>query len=211
MQTLIQDLSYGVRMLLKKPGFTLIATLTLALGIGANTAIFSAVNAVLLRPLPYEQPERLMALYTALPTLGYPRSGLSEAEFVRLRQENQSFAEIAGWYRFGQATLRGVSEPERVAAPFCTANFFRTLGVKVVLGRDFNPEEELAGRNTVVVLSHAFWQRKFAGDPEVIGRTLELDGAGVTVIGVAPASFKAPMELQADTRIDIWRGFDMRL
>ncbi|HEY9432567.1 MAG TPA: ABC transporter permease [Blastocatellia bacterium] len=204
-----RDLRYGVRMLLKKPGFTAMAVLTLALGIGANTAIFSVVNAVLLRPLPYEQPDRLVALYDALPALGYPRVGLSEAEFVRLRQENLSFAELAGWYWI-PATLRVVSEPERVAAPLCTANFFRTLGVKVALGRDFNAEEELVGKNNVVVLSHAFWRRKFAGDQSVIGRTIDLDGDSVTVIGVLPASFKAPTELRADTRADMWRGFDLR-
>jgi putative ABC transport system permease protein len=209
MRTLIQDLRYGARMLMKKPGFTLIAVLTLALGVGANTAIFSVVNAVLLRPLPYEQPDRLVALYDALPKLGYPRVGLSEAEFVRLRQENRSFAELAGWYWL-PATLRGALEPERVAAPLCTANFFRTLGVKVALGRDFNAEEELVGKNNVVVLSHAFWRRKFAGDRAVIGRTLDLDGDSVTVIGVLPASFKAPTELRADTRADMWRGFDLR-
>jgi len=210
MQSLWQDLRYGARMLLKKPGFTLIAVITLALGIGANTAIFSVVNAVLLRPLPYEQPERLVALFDALPTLGFPRTGLSEAEFVRLRQENRSFAELAGWYQFNRMTLRGVSEPEIVDAPFCTANFFRALGVKVALGRDFNAEEELEGKNSVVVLSHAFWQRKFAGDPANIGRTLDLDGDGVTVIGVLPASFKAPMELRADTNADLWRVSDLR-
>src|SRR5262245_4960176 len=209
MQTLLQDLRYGARMLLKKPGFSLIAVITLALGIGANTAIFSVVNAVLLRPLPYEQPDRLVALYDALPTLGYPRVGLSEAEFVRLRQENRSFAELAGLY-WVPATLRGAPEPERVAAPLCTANFFRTLGVKVALGRDFNAEEELVGKNNVVVLGHAFWRRKFSGDPAVIGRTLDLDGDSVTVIGVLPASFKAPTELRADTRADMWRGFDLR-
>ena len=209
MSNLWLDLRYGARMLLKRPGFALIAVITLALGVGANTAIFSVVNAVLLRPLPYEQPDRLVALYDALPTLGYPRVGLSEAEFVRLRQENRSFAELAGWY-WVPGTLRGVSEPERVAAPFCTANFFRTLGVKVALGRDFNAEEELVGKNNVVVLSHAFWRRKFAGDQAVIGRTLDLDGDSVTVIGVLPASFKAPTELRADTRADVWRGFDLR-
>jgi putative ABC transport system permease protein len=203
-----QDLRYGARMLSKKPVFTLIAVITLALGIGANTAIFSVVNAVLLRPLPYDQPERLVALYDALPTLGYPRTGLSEAEFVRLRQENRSFAEIAGWY-WVPGTLRGVSEPERVAAPRATANFFRTLGVKVALGRDFNAEEEVAGKNNVVVLSHGFWQRKFSGDPAVIGRQLDLDGDSVTVVGVLPALFKSPMELRADTRADVWRAFGM--
>jgi putative ABC transport system permease protein len=211
MQTLLQDLRYGARMLMKKPGFALIAVITLALGIGANTAIFSVVNAVLLRPLPFDQPERLVALYTALPKLGYPRDGLAEAEFIRLRHENRSFAELAGWYMFERATLRGVTEPERVAAPFCTANFFRTLGVKVLLGRDFNAEEEEEGKNKFVVLSHAFWQRKFAGDPAIIGRTLDLDDAGYTVIGVLPASFKAPMELRADTRADLWRAIDLRL
>jgi len=208
MRNIWQDLRYGARMLMKKPGFTLIAVITLALGIGANTAIFSVVNAVLLRPLPYEQPERLVALYVALPTLGYPRTGLSEAEFVSLRQDNRSFAEIAGW-SWVQGTLRGMREPDRVAAPRATANFFRTLGVKVALGRDFNAEEELAGKNNVVVLSHAFWQRKFSGDPAVIGRALDLDGDSVTVIGVLPASFKAPMELRADTRADMWRAFGL--
>ncbi|HKC88013.1 MAG TPA: ABC transporter permease, partial [Blastocatellia bacterium] len=210
LETLVIDLRYGARMLLKKPGFTLIAVATLALGIGANTAIFSAVNAVLLRPLPYDRPERLVALYTASPTLGYPRDGLSEAEFIRLRQENRSFAELAGWYMFERATLRGVSEPERVAAPFCTANFFRTLGVKVALGRDFNAEEEVEGKNKFVLLSHAFWQRKFAGDPAIIGRTLDLDDSSYAVIGVLPASFKAPMELRADTNADLWRASDLR-
>src|SRR5262245_3918946 len=111
---------------------------------------------------------------------------------------------------FERSTLRGVSEPERVAAPFCTANFFRTLGVKVALGRDFSAEEEVEGKNKFVVLSHAFWQRKFAGDPAVIGRTLDLDDSGYTVIGVLPASFKAPMELRADTRADLWRAIDLR-
>src|SRR5262245_61890802 len=152
-ETLFHDLRYGARMLMKKPGFTSIAVVTLALGIGANTAIFSVVNAMLLRPLPYDRPEQLVALYTASPTPGYPRDGLSEAEFIRLRQENRSFTELAGWHLIERATLRGVSEPERVAAPFCTANFFRTLGVKVTLGRDFNAEEEVEGKNKFVVLS----------------------------------------------------------
>ncbi len=206
MQTLWQDLRYGARMLLKQPGFTLIAILTLALGIGANTAIFSVINAVMLRPLPYDQPERLVALYTALPSPGFPRAGLSTAEFIRLRQENQSFADLAAW-NWDRATLRGVSEPERVAAPIATANFFRTLGVRMALGRDFNAEDEVVGRNQVVVLSHSFWQRKFSGDPAIIGQKLTIDGFSSTVIGVLPAAFKAPLELQADTRVDLWLPF----
>jgi putative ABC transport system permease protein len=157
----------------------------------------------------FGQPERLVAVYTASPSLGYPRAGLSEAEFIRLRQENRSFADLAGW-NWDRATLRGVSEPERVAAPGCTANLFRTLGVKMALGRDFNAEDELGGRNNVVVLSHSFWQRKFSGDPAIIGRKLTIDGYSSTVIGVLPASFKAPLELQADTRVDLWLPFQMR-
>jgi putative ABC transport system permease protein len=208
MQNFWQDLRYCARALLKKPGFALTAVLTLALGIGANTAIFSVVNAVLLRPLPYEKPEQLVALNDAMPSIGFPRAGLSEAEFIQLRQNNHSFAEVAAWY-WGGGSLRGVGEPERVVAPRASANFLRTLGVRFQLGRDFNPEEELAGKNNVVVLSHNFWQRKFAGDPAVIGRQLTLDDTSLTVIGVLPASFKAPPELQADTHIDMWRGYDL--
>ncbi|MGH9843283.1 MAG: ABC transporter permease [Blastocatellia bacterium] len=201
MQTLWQDLRYGARMLRKRPGFTLIAVATLALGIGANTAIFSVVNAVLFRPLPYVQPEQLVSVYDSLPSINFPRAGLSEAEFAGLRNQNRSFAEVAAWY-WGGAALRGVAEPERITAPRATANFFRALGVNIALGRDFLAEEELAGKNNVVVLTHRFWQRKFAGDPAIIGRTLTLDEVGYTVIGVLPADFRAPNELQADTRID---------
>jgi putative ABC transport system permease protein len=208
MQTLWQDLRYGARMLLKQPGFTLIAVITLALGVGATTAIFSVVNAVLLRPLPYAQPHGLVSIYDALPSINFPRAGLSEAEFVALRDQKQSFAEVAAWAG-GEAVLRGVAEPERVIAPQVTANFFRTLGVNVALGRDFLPEEELAGKNNVVVLAHHFWQRKFGGDPAIIGRTLTLDETAFTVIGVLPADFRAPNELQADARRDLWRGYDL--
>ncbi len=208
MQTLWQDLRYGARMLLKQPGFTLIAVVTLALGIGANTAIFSVVNAVLLRPLPYAQPQDLVSIYDAIPSLNLPRLGLAEAEFVALRDQKQSFAEVAAW-SVGEAILRGVAEPERVSAPRVTANFFRTLGVNVALGRDFLPEEELAGKNNVVVQAHHFWQRKFGGDPAIIGRTLTLDETAFTVIGVLPADFRAPNELQADTRRDLWRGYGL--
>ncbi|MBO0800406.1 MAG: ABC transporter permease, partial [Blastocatellia bacterium] len=206
MHSLWQDLRYGARMLMKRRGTTIVAVVTLALGIGANTSIFSAVNAVLLRPLPYDHPEQLVAIYTALPSLGYQRAGLSEAEFVRLRRAERSFIDIAGW-NWDRATLRGLSEPERVAAPLCTANLFRLLGVRMALGRDFSAEEETAGKNKVAVLAYSFWRRKFSGDPAIIGRRLEIDGEDVTVIGVLPTMFKAPFELQADTSAsaDLWR------
>lgn len=212
LETLWQDTHFGLRTLRKNPVFTLVAVFTLGLGIGANTAIFSVVNAVLLRPLPYTQPEKLVSIYDSLPSINFPRAGLSEAEFVGLRNQSRNFAEVAAWY-WGEAALRGVAEPERITAPRATANFFRTLGVDFAqgLGRDFLPEEELVGRNNVVVLTHRFWQRKFAGDPAIIGRTLTLDEVGYTVIGVLPADFRAPNELQADTSIDSWRGFDLNL
>jgi MacB-like periplasmic core domain len=207
LERLIQDLRFGLRMLRKNPGFALIAILTLALGIGANTAIFSVVNAVLLRPLPYPQPEQLVSIYDSLPSINFPRTGLSEGEYINLRNQNQSFAEVAARY-WGEASLRGVAEPERIVTPHVSPNYFRALGVRLALGRDFLPEEELAGKNHVVVLTHQFWQRKFAGDPAIIGRTLTLDDAGYTVIGVLPAGFRAPHELSADTRVDVWRAYD---
>jgi putative ABC transport system permease protein len=208
LEPLMQDLRFGLRMLRKHPGFTLIAVLSLALGIGANTAIFSVVNAVLLRPLPYAQPEQLVSIYDALPSINFPRVGLSEGEYINLRNQNQSFVEVAARY-WGEASLRGVAEPERIIAPHVSANYFRTLGVRMALGRDFLPVEELTGKNRVIVLTHQFWQRKFAGDPDIIGRTLTLDESGYTVIGILPADFRAPHELSADRRVDVWRAYDL--
>jgi len=210
LETLLQDLRYGMRMLQKHKGFTFIAIMTLALGIGATTAIFSVVNAVLLRPLPYAKPEELVSLYDSLPSINFPRTGLSEAEYINLRNQNQSFADIAAWHwSFDEVSLRGVAEPERLKAPHATANFFRTLGVPMALGRDFLPEEELTGKNNVVVLSHQFWQRKFAADPALVGRMITLNDTGYTVIGVLPAGFRAPNEMAAETRVDLWRGYDL--
>jgi putative ABC transport system permease protein len=207
LERLAQDLRFGMRMLRKNPGFSFVAILTLALGIGANTAIFSVVNAVLLRPLPYPQPEQLVSIYDSLPSINFPRAGLSEGEYINLRNQNQSFAEVAARY-WGEASLRGVAEPERVVTPHVSANYFRALGVRMALGRDFLPEEELVGKNYVVVLTHQFWQRKFAGNPAIIGRMLTLDDTDYTVIGVLPSDFRAPHELAADTRVDVWRAYD---
>ncbi|MGH9840047.1 MAG: ABC transporter permease, partial [Blastocatellia bacterium] len=210
LERLMQDLRFGLRMLRKNPGFSLVAILTLALGIGANTAIFSVVNAVLLRPLPYPQSGQLVSIYDSLPSINFPRTGLSEAEFINLRSQNQSFAEVAAWYwGFEEVALRGVAEPERLKAPRATANFFRTLDVRMALGRDFLPEEELVGKSNVVVLTHHLWQRKFAADPAIVGRMITLNNTGYMVIGILPADFRAPNELAADTRIDLWRGYDL--
>ena len=203
MQTLWQDLHYGARVLAKKPGFTLIALLTLSLGIGANTAIFSVVNAVLLRPLPYSEPDRLVFIYDSAPGFGIPKLGLMEAEFLRLRDQAQSLERVA-LYASTTLTLTGASEPERVSAGTASGNFFDTLGVQLVLGRAFRLEEELAGQSNVVILSHGFWQRKFAASRDVLGQALILDGHNYTIIGVLPQGFHSPLELQADRAVELW-------
>jgi hypothetical protein len=163
MQSFWQDLQFGVRLLRKQPGFTLIAVLTLALGIGANTAIFSVVNGVLLRPSPYPGHERLLLVWSNFQTQGLTGLGLSQLEYVRLRSESKAFAQV-GAFRGSTATLTGTGEPERVAAGLASANLFETLGVPIFRGRDFTPAEEEQRRNNVVVLSYGFWQRRFAAD-----------------------------------------------
>ena len=204
LEELWQDLRYGARMLAKHPGFTFVAVLTLALGIGANSAIFSVVNAVLLRPLPYSSPEQLVFLYDVKPGFGVPRIGLMDAEFLRLRDEARSLEQVS-LYTTGTLTLTGVGEPERVASGSASGDLFPALGATMALGRTFTTEEEPRGQSNVVVLSHGFWQRKLAGDPGVVGRALTLDGRSHTVIGVLPQGFKSPPELQADRAVELWQ------
>jgi putative ABC transport system permease protein len=203
MADLWQDLRYGARMLMKQPGFTLIAVLTLSLGIGANTAIFSVVNAVLLRPLPYQQPERLVFMYDSLTGFGIAKAGLMEAEYLRLREQAQSLEQVA-LYTSTTLTLTGADEPERISSGTASGNFFATLGVPLALGRTFTLEEEPQGGRNVVILSHGFWQRKFASRPDAIGQSLTLDGRNYTVIGVLPQSFRSPLELQSARAVELW-------
>src|SRR5262249_49644444 len=184
MQTFLQDVRFGVRMLLKTPGFTLIAALTLALGIGANTAIFSVVNAALLRPLPYNEPDRLVFIYNHTTSL-YPKMGLMEAEFLRLRERARSLEHVS-LYTSTTFTLTGMGEPERVSSGTASGDFFAALGARMALGRAFRLEEEPQGQPHVVILSHGFWQRKFAANPGVLGQSLTLDGRSYTIVGVAP-------------------------
>src|SRR5215468_7220603 len=162
MESFIQDLRFGARMLMKQHGFTLIAVLTLSLGIGANTAIFSVVNAVLLRPLPYSEPERLVFFYDSAPGFGIQKLGLFEAEFLRLREQARALERVS-LYTSTTLTLTGVGEPERLSAGTASGDLFAALGVPLALGRSFKLEEEPRGQGNVVILSHGFWQRKFAG------------------------------------------------
>ncbi|HZS07631.1 MAG TPA: ABC transporter permease [Blastocatellia bacterium] len=191
MQTLLQDLRYGARALMKKPGFTLIVILTLALGIGANTAIFSVVDAVLLRPLPYKEPERIALVQQHLPKVGWYYGGVSAAELLDYVSGNQTFAELAG-YTILSLNLTGEREPQRLQAARVSPGLFPLLGVEPLVGRGFAAEEDKVGRNHVIVLSERLWRKQYGADPGVIGSTVKLDEQPYTVVGVMPARLQFP-------------------
>jgi putative ABC transport system permease protein len=187
MDTLFQDLRFALRMLLKNPGFTAVAAITLALGIGANTAIFSVVNSTLLRPLPYREPDRLSFLTIDRREQGH-RFTVSNSDFLMLRDGMQSFETLAA-YQPGRINFRAGGEPERIPGMWVSADFFSTLGVSPQLGRAFARDEDRPGRPPVAVISHDLWQRQFYGDPAAIGRTVTIDDRAFSVIGVMPADF----------------------
>jgi putative ABC transport system permease protein len=186
-----QDLRFGVRMLLKHPGFTLIAVLTLALGIGANTSIFSIVNAVLLRPFPYQAPERLVIVQERESGGGFSPS---YPNFVDWRAQNTAFASIAAVRQNESFNLTGAGEPERLQGQLVSAEFFSMLGIKPLVGRDFLPEEDRAGATPAVILSYGFWQRRFGNDPGIIGQQLTLNDQSYTVVGITPPDFQYGLE-----------------
>ena len=189
METLLKDVRYGIRGLLKRPGFTVVALITLALGIGANTAIFSVVNAVLLRPLPFQKPEELVIVWEDAGFLGFPHNTPAPANYVDWKTQNQSFVDMAASHE-DSFNLTGDGEPERVAAYTVSANFFPLLGVQPLLGRGFLPEEDRPGGNKVVVLSYSLWQSRYGGDRNVLNREILLNGKKHSVVGVMPASFQ---------------------
>jgi len=191
LQDFIQDLRYGLRILRKSPGFTAVAVLTLALGIGANTAIFSLVNAVLLRPLPYEDADELVLVKEVLPKMGSQPMGISGPDISLIRKFSHSFASVAG-FRVWTYELSGNTEPERTAANRVSADLFKTLGVQPILGRPFTPAEEEPG-HPVVILSYGLWQSRFGGSPNILGRTVNLDRQPYTVVGVMPQRFVFPL------------------
>src|SRR5215218_962858 len=183
MNTLWQDLNYGVRMLLKHPGVTAIAVLTLALGIGANTAIFSVVNAVLLNPLPYREPGRVVSLWENVPTHG--RWRVAPANFFDWKKQNTVFQDVVA-FGGNSLTLTGGGEPEQLTGASVSAGYFTVVGVDPILGRAFAPEEHETGKGQVVILSHPFWQRRYGADKNIINRSITLDGKNYTVVGVMP-------------------------
>jgi putative ABC transport system permease protein len=202
METLFQDLRYGFRKSLKSPGFSAVAVLTLGLGIGANTAIFSVLNAVLLRPLPYPDPRQLVRI---LRITDHPNLTFSAPDFLDFRDQNQSFLGMAAFY-WKEFALTG-GEPERALAFHVSPNLFTLLGVEPALGRSFLPEEGEPGKNRVVVLSHGLWQRRFGGDSSLVGKSLALNGESYTVIGVMRPEFVLPIGFWRQIRPqyeDLW-------
>src|SRR5215510_11284786 len=188
MDSLIKDISYGFRGLLKRPGFTAIAVVTLALGIGANTAIFSTVHALLFNPLPFPQQDRIVAIWDKNPSRGVERNEVAMANYLDWKAQSQSFEHLA-LERWWSTNLTAGDSPERVQGFQVTANFLDVLGVKPIKGRNFVEEENQPGKDAVAVITYSLWQRRFAADPNIINKTINTNGVVRTVIGVLPADF----------------------
>src|SRR2546429_5087416 len=190
----MSDLQFAVRQLLKNPGFTAVAAITLALGIGANTAIFSIVNSLLLRPLPYRDSERLAIIWTHSPGANVEQDWPSPGQFSAVKVSNSAFEALA-LARGNIVILTGKDAPERLSVVQVGSGVFSLLGVHAALGRVFLPEEDTPGKPLTVVLTHGLWQRRFGGDPEIIGRKLSLSGDSYTIVGVMPTDFSLGYEV----------------
>jgi putative ABC transport system permease protein len=201
METLLQDVHYALRTLRKAPGFTCVALLTLGLGIGVNTAIFSVVDGVLLRPLPYEDSSRLIALNETTPKVG--TVSVSYPDFLDWREQSRAFSEMAAVCAVG-FNLAGVNQPENISGEAVSPNFLSMLGVRPFLGRDFDASEGKAGAAPVVLLSYQLWQSKFGGENSALGRIISLDGRGFTIIGVLPADFRSTDKADVIEPIGVW-------
>ena len=189
MNALALDLRLALRALRRAPGFALTAIVTLALGVGATTAIFSAVDAVLLRPLPFPEPERLVQLHETVPDRG--DRGVAPANFLDWRAQSRTFESLAA-FDLRTGNLLAGAEPERLTFATVSAGFFSTLGVEAALGRALRPDDPHEAGARTVVLAHGFWARRYGGDPAVVGRTLDLDGEAFTIVGVMPPGVDFP-------------------
>lgn len=197
METLLKDLRYGLRMLVRNPGFTVVSLIALALGIGANAAIFSVVNGVLLRPLPFKEPDRLMMIReTKVPQ--FPEFSVAPGNFLDWKKQNTVFERLVA-FRGSSFNLIGTGDPERLRALNVTEGFFAMLGAQPQLGRDFLAEEDQPGHNNVAILSHGLWQRRFGSDPKILNQAITLSGQSYTVIGVMPATFRFQ-----SPNLDLW-------
>src|SRR5262245_53223926 len=200
MDNLLQDVRYGLRMLVKNPALTVVATVSLSLGMGANTTIFSLINAALLRPLPVEKPDELVMIYTS--DFSGPLHGSSSyPDYLEIRDKTEVFSGVLASSAQPLSMSSG-GETERVSGEIVTGNYFSLLGVKPVLGRNFLPEEDQApGAHPVALVSYGLWQRRFGSDPNIAGRLLTLNGEPVTIVGVAPDGFPG---LQRMFPVDLW-------
>src|ERR1700683_3959762 len=205
-ETLLQDLLFGARMLRKNPGFTVVAVLTLALSIGANTAIFSVIDAVLLRPLPYKNSDQLVSIAANNVQRGINGLPVSFTKMTRVREQTRTLQSVGAYYPLN-ASLTTHGAPEQVSAARATAGFFEVLGVAPAAGRGFLSEEDREGGAEIAIISDGFWHSHFGAAPDLIGQTIPLDGKSVTVVGVLPASFHFPF---AQPEPDVWlpRVFD---
>jgi putative ABC transport system permease protein len=201
METLIQDVRYALRTLRKAPGFTLVALLTLGLGIGANTAIFSIVDGILLRPLPYQDPASLIAINETTPRVG--TVSVSYLNFLDWRHDSRSFSDMAAVCGVG-FNLAGINQPQNISGEAVSPNFLSMLGVRPLLGRDFEASEGKAGAAPVVLLTYHLWQSQFGGESGVPGRTISLDGRGFTIIGVLPPDFRSIDKADVMVPIGVW-------
>ena len=191
MESLRSDIKYALRNLLKRPAFTLIAVATLALGIGANSVIFSAINALLLKPLPFPELDRVVAIWDKLPSRGVMHNEVTVANYLDWKSQNQSFEELS-LYRWWSANLTGNDSPERIQGFLVTANFFDAMGMKPIMGRNFSAEENQPGKDSVAIIAHSLWQRRFGGDPNIVNKTITVNTVARTVIGVMPERFNFP-------------------
>src|SRR5262249_45298454 len=188
MESLLQDFRFALRQLRLNPGFTAVAILTLALGIGANTAIFSVVNAALLRPLPFGTPSSLVMVWGRDPINGIPGFPVSGPDFLDWAEQNHCFSGMAAFSERSMV-LTGSSQPEQLNVEEVSPNFFSVLGVAPMLGRGFSKEDDEPGKSNVAVLSYGLWESQFGGDPNAVGKTIQLDGRSVRVVGVAGPDF----------------------
>ncbi|PYV18889.1 MAG: multidrug ABC transporter substrate-binding protein, partial [Acidobacteria bacterium] len=189
MPTMFRDLRYGIRMLAKNPGFTIVAVVTLALGIGANTAIFSVVDGILLKPLPYPHPEDLVAVWHTAPGLNIKDLDASPSTYFIYREQSRTFEDI-GLYQGDSDSVTGLAEPERVSTVDVTDGLLSVLGASPIIGRLFTRADDAPDSPDTVLLTYGYWQRKFGGDRSVIGRTLNVEGKPRQIIGVLPKDFR---------------------
>ena len=204
LDVLRQDVRFAVRTLIRRPGFAVVAVLTLGVGMGATTAIFSLIDSVLLKPLPFHEPDRLVTAWEVRPRFNQPRMQVSPANYVDWKQQVQAFESLAA-YVTNFLNLTGAGTPERLVSAMVTPNLFPTLGVEPLVGRGFVAPEGSPGQTAVTILSYELWQRRFGGDRGIVGQTIRLDGQPHMVVGIMPRHFQFPRE-----GVQLWTPVDYR-